>query len=351
MSGLEATIAVERGELDLELDLFIGSDRTLALLGPNGAGKSTVVDVLAGLLPLETGRIVLDGTVLDDPTTGRFVAPHSRSVGVVFQGGLLFPHLTTIENVEFGLRSRGLSRRQARREATEVLGTIGMQEFADRSPSELSGGEAQRIALARSLVGAPTMLLLDEPLSALDATTRVEVQRNLAQHLAAFDGPRLLITHDPAEAFLLADEVVLIEGGRVTQRGDPADIRLRPKTKYAADLAGSNFLLGEAQHGTVQTAGLTVHIADRSLVGKVVVTIHPRAVSLHLERPEGSARNVWETMVTVIEDHGDRVRVQLGQPLGITAEVTPGALAALALTPGAAVWCSVKATEVVAQPR
>ena len=232
-----------------------------------------------------------------------------------------------------------------------MLAAVGMEDFSSRAPSELSGGEAQRIALARSLVGAPRMLLLDEPLSALDATTRVEVQRSLSQHLAAFAGPRVLITHDPTEAFILADEVVLIEDGRVTQRGDPADIRLRPKTKYAADLAGSNFLLGEAQNGFVKTAGFPVHIADRSLAGEVVVTIHPRAVSLHLDRPEGSARNVWQTTVTVIEDHGDRVRVQLGQPLGITAEVTPGALEALAITHGATVWCSVKATEIVAQRR
>ena len=311
MGGLEAFIAVSRGELELELELSIRGDSTVALLGPNGSGKSTVVDVLAGLLPLDAGRIVLDGNVLDDPTAGRFVAPQNRSIGVVFQGGLLFPHLSVVENVEFRLRSSGISRSRARREALEIMTSMGMGQFASRSPSELSGGEAQRVALARSLVGAPLMLLLDEPLSALDATTRVEVQRTLSQHLDGFNGPRLLITHDPAEAFLLADEVVLMEDGRVTQRGDPADIRLRPRTKYAADLAGSNFLLGEAQDGSVETAGFTVQIADRSLVGKVVVTIHPRAVSLHLDRPEGSARNVWATKVTVVEDHGIAVDAEV----------------------------------------
>lgn len=351
MSGLEAVIAVDRGDLDLELELSIPADGTVALLGPNAAGKSTVVDVLCGLLPLDSGRIVLDGKTLDEPKSGVFVAPHDRAIGVVFQGNLLFPHLTVAENVEFGLRSSGTARSQARHEALDMLASIGMRELATRSPSELSGGQAQRIALARALVGSPRMLLLDEPLSALDATTRVDVQRSLSQHLDRFAGPRLLITHDPAEAFLLADEVVLIEDGRVTQRGDPADIRLRPRTKYAADLAGSNFVLGVAHGGAVDVGGFTLAIADRSLSGSVVVTIHPRAVSLHSDRPEGSARNAWESSVMIVEDHGDRVRVQLGEPFEITAEVTPSALAALGLVPGSPVWCSVKATEIVAEVR
>lgn len=346
MTGLEATISVGRGAMHIEVDLAIDAGRTVALLGPNGAGKSTVVDVLAGLLPLDAGRITLDARTLDDPTTGVFVPAEDRPVGVMFQDNILFSHLSVGENVAFGPRSRGTPKATARAAASRWLVSLGVGELVDVSPATLSGGQAQRVALARALAAEPRLLLLDEPLSALDATTRVEVRRVLADHLASFDGPRLLITHDPAEAFLLADEVVIIENGQVTQRGTPADIRMRPRTQYAADLAGSNLVLGTANHGVVTASGHQIHIANSTMAGPVVVTIHPRAVSLHRSRPEGSPRNAWSTQVAAVENHGDRVRIELAHPLPIIAEVTPAAATSLELTPGVDVWASVKATEV-----
>lgn len=318
----------------------------MALLGPNGAGKSTTVAALAGLLPIDGGRIELAGTVVDDPHHGIFVSAHGRRVGVVFQDYLLFPHLSVLENVAFGLRSHRLHRDQARSRARIWIGRVGLEGFEDRRPGDLSGGQAQRVALARALATEPDLLLLDEPLAALDVTTRNELRRTLHEHLGGFAGPRLLITHDPTEAFLLADQIHIIEHGVVTQTGTADDIRLRPRTRYAADLAGSNLLSGIAAGGNVDTGTHMLHIADHEVSGAVLLNIHPTAISIHLARPAGSPRNTWRTTVELIEHLGDRVRLRTGSPQPLTAEITKDATEALRLTPGAAVWVAVKATEI-----
>ena len=349
--GLEARGVVRRSaDFVLELELAIPSGTTAALLGPNGAGKSTAVAALAGLLPLDAGRIVLGETVLDDPDAGRFVAPEARRVGVVFQDGLLFPHMSALENVAFGLRSRGASAGAARERAGAWFGRMGMSELASRRPAELSGGESQRVALARALVTGPELLLLDEPLSALDVTGRAGLRRLLSEHLAAFDGPRLLITHDPDEAFELADRVHLLEGGRVTQVGTPDDIRMRPRTPYAADVGGSNLFAGTAAGGTVRVGEVELAVPDAGLAGPVRVSIRPNAVSVHRETPGGSPRNRWRTTLEEVREVGSRVRLRTGAPLPLTVEVTPDARRELALEPGAGVWLSVKATEIAVVP-
>ncbi len=194
------------------------------------------------------------------------------------------------------------------------------------------------------------MLLLDEPLAALDVTTRTQLRRTLAEHLAAFPGPRLLITHDPAEAFLLADEIHVIERGSVTQTGTAEDVRLRPRTPYAADLAGSNLLTGRAHGGDVDTGTCTLRIADPQVTGPVALTIHPTAISVHRERPGGSPRNHWETTVQRIEALGPRVRLLTGAPLPLAVELTRGAADELGLNRGARVWVAIKATEIGVQP-
>lgn len=346
-TGLDARIDVAiDDEFRLQLELIIPAGRTVALLGPNGAGKSTTVTVLAGLLPLDDGHIRLGERILDDPTMGEFLPPEHRRIGVVFQDYLLFPHLSVADNVAFGLRSSGRGRSEARKQAVAWLAQLDVAGLADDRPSQLSGGQAQRVALARALVTEPDMLLLDEPLAALDVTTRARLRHLLEDHLAAFPGPRLLITHEPAEAFLLADEIHIIEDGVVTQTGTPDDIRLRPRTQYVADLAGSNLLTGRAGGGEFLVGGFRLKIADTRIAGPALATIHPRAISLHLQHPEGSPRNTWQTSIERIDHHGDRVRVQVGDPLRLTAEVTPAAVAALGLGVGSAIWVSVKATEI-----
>jgi len=350
-AGLEARLVVGRGEsFRLDLSLSIPPGTTAALLGPNGSGKSTAVAALAGLLPLEEGRISLGGSVLDEPGKDLFVPPEARKVGVVFQDYLLFPHLDVLENIAFGLRSRRAGKEIALARAAEWVERLGLHGLAHRRPGDLSGGQAQRVALARALVTEPDLLLLDEPLSALDVTTRVQFRRTLAEHLEGFAGPRMLITHDPTEAFLLADEIHVIEHGTLTQVGPSDDIRLRPQTPYVADLAGSNLVAGTANDGIIDTLGHFLHIADHTIKGSVLATIRPSAISLHRREPDGSPRNAWKTTIDLVEHLGDRTRLRTGGPLPLTAEITEEATRALDLVEGVAVWVSIKATEITVEP-
>lgn len=348
--GLEVDLTVRRSDVfQLTLNLGIPAGETVALLGPNGAGKSTAVAAIAGLLPIDVGRITLNGTVLDDPATDVFVPADDRSVGVVFQDYLLFPYLSVLDNVAFGLRTRRTPREKATARAWIWLERLGLEELERRKPGDLSGGQAQRVALARALVTEPDLLLLDEPLSALDVTTRTELRHTLAEHLDAFAGPRLLITHDPTEAFLLADDIHVIEDGSVSQNGTADDIRLRPRTQYAADLAGSNLIKGTATNGRVDAGAQTVQIGDDQLSGPVLLTIHPTAISIHATRPEGSPRNSWQTTVERVELLGARVRLKTGPPLPLTLELTEAARSEMALSAGSQVWVAVKATEIGVQ--
>ncbi|MDJ0960464.1 MAG: ATP-binding cassette domain-containing protein [Acidimicrobiia bacterium] len=345
--GLDARLVVASGNgFTLDIDLAIRSGHTVALLGPNGAGKTTAVQALAGLRSLDAGRIELHGRVLDDPAGNVFVPAADRHIGVVFQDYILFPHLNVAENVSFGLRSAGVGASEAVAAARSWLDRLDIAELAERRPGDLSGGQAQRVALARALITEPAMLLLDEPLAALDVTTRARLRRTLADHLEAYEGPRLLITHDPTEAYLLADEIHLIEDGAITQVGTAEDIRLRPRTRYAADLAGSNLVTGTASAGVVESAGHRLRVGDTTIHGPVLATIHPRAISLHRNEPEGSPRNTWRTSVDRIEHYGDRVRIQTGPPMPLTAEVTPNAVDALGLHEQSSIWVSIKATEI-----
>lgn len=348
--GLEARMTAARGEFALEAEITIAAGETLALLGPNGAGKSTAAEAVAGLLALQRGSITLGGRVLDDPERGILVAPERRRIGVVFQDLALFPHLDVLENTAFGLRAQGASRMAARRLAGERLEEMGLGELADRRPRELSGGQAQRAALARALAARPEMLILDEPLAALDVTARAETRRLLASYLAEFPGPRLVITHDPAEAFLLSDRVAILEEGKISQEGLPDQIRLRPRTKYAADLAGVNLLVGRVANGVLQVGGFQLAVPD-GVRGPAAAVVHPRAISLHVAQPAGSPRNVWRTVIERIERYGDVARVRTGEPLPLTAEVTAGALSSLAVEEGSPVWMSLKATEITLQAR
>jgi molybdate transport system ATP-binding protein len=348
--GLKVRVEVGVGQsFRLAAELTIPPGTTAALLGPNGAGKSTMVAAIAGLRPIDAGRIELEDVVLDDPDRGVFVPPEARGVGVVFQDYLLFSHMTVKENIAFGPRSRRAGRAEAADVAREWMGRLGLGGLADRKPRELSGGEAQRVALARVMATRPDALILDEPFAALDVETRSRLRRDLAKHLEGFDGPRLLITHDPTEAFLLADQIHIIEDGVITQTGTAAAIRLRPRTGYAAVLAGSNLVSGVAAHGVVDTGSHLLYTADGDADGPVLVTIRSSAISVHRERPGGSPRNNWRTTVDEIEHLGGRVRLRTGPPLALTVEITEDAAHDLSLGEGVAIWVAVKATEVMVE--
>jgi len=334
--------------LDVELDAKPGE--VVALLGPNGSGKSTAFRCLAGLLPIDDGRIDLDGESLDDPAAHVFVPPEQRPVAVVFQSYLLFDNLTALENVAFGLRARGVPKRTARARAAEWLDRVGLTDHAGHRPRALSGGQAQRVALARALATEPRLLLLDEPLAALDAGTRGDVRRDLRRHLAAVDGVRLLVTHDPVDAYALADRVVILNAGRVVQTGTMADVTARPRSRYIADLVGINLLAGTADDGTITTAAGGRIVPADPVHGPAFAVIQPHAVALYLTRPGGSPRNVWAATVADIDRQADRIRVRLDGAVPLVAEITPGALDDLALHPGDHLWASVKATEITTYP-
>jgi molybdate transport system ATP-binding protein len=338
--------AVRRGELDLSVALAVAAGTTLALVGPNGAGKSTCLQVLAGLLRLDRGALRLDGALLDGGAGGAFVPAEARRVGYLPQQPTLFPHLAARDNVAFGARCRGAAAHAARAAADEWLGRVGAAELAGRLPRELSGGQAQRVALARALASAPRVLLLDEPLAAVDASARLQLRHELQRHLATFAGPRVVVTHDVVDAFVLGDRIAVLEGGRVVQQGTAAAIGCAPRSRYVADLVGLNFLRGTAHDGVlVLDAGGELVVAS-PIEGPVVATVHPRAIALFRERPSGSPRNVWATAVDGVEAALAGCRVRLAAPLPLIAEVTPASVADLALAPGRPVWAALKATEI-----
>jgi molybdate transport system ATP-binding protein len=347
---LEAAVVRTLGRLRLDVDLTTKSGETVAVLGPNGSGKTTLFRCLAGLLPIDAGRIELDGEPLDDPTTDVFIRPERRPVAVVFQDYLLFPNLTALENVAFGLRARGVAKDQARAKAGAWLERVGLADHAHDRPRGLSGGQAQRVALARALATEPRLLLLDEPLAALDAGTRGDVRRDLRRHLTTFDGVRLLVTHDPVDAYALADRVVILERGEVVQTGTLADVTAQPRSRYIADLVGVNLLRGTGSDGSITTpTGGRIIPAD-PVSGEAFAVIQPHSVALYASPPDGSPRNVWPATVTDVDRRADRVRVRLTGEVPLVAEITPAALDALTLQPGDQIWATVKATEITTYP-
>ncbi|GAA2135163.1 ABC transporter ATP-binding protein [Kitasatospora kazusensis] len=348
--ALDARLRVDRSAFALDLALTAAPGEVIALLGPNGAGKSTALRALAGLIPLTTGHLRLDGVTLEDPAAGLHTPAENRPVGVVFQDYLLFPHLSALDNVAFGLRCQGLGRKPSRAEALPWLERMGLADHAQAKPGALSGGQAQRVALARALAVRPRLLLLDEPLAALDARTRLDVRAQLRRHLAEFEAVAVLVTHDPLDAMVLADRLVVIEDGRQVQSGSPAEIARHPRTDYIARLVGLNLYQGLAAGQTVTLADGPVLTTTDELTGPVFVAFPPSAVTLHRGRPDSSARNVWELRVTGLDLHGDQVRVDLTGGLPLAADLTPAAAAELDLAPGSSVWASVKAAQTHAYP-
>lgn len=348
--SLEARVRVRRGPFQLDVDLTIEAGETAAVLGPNGCGKTTLLHALAGLIPLDEGRLTVNGVVLEDPAAGIAVPAEERPVAVVFQSLLLFPHLTALDNVAFGLRCHGKPRREARHIAREWLERMGLGDKTRSRPSALSGGQAQRVALARALAVEPRLLLLDEPLAAVDVQGRAELRRDLRKHLASFDGVRLLVTHDPLEAFALADRVIVLEGGRVVQRGTTAEVTARPRSRWVADLAGVNLFRGKAEGTRITLEGGGELIVAEPLMGDVFAAVHPRAVALLHAKPEGTPRNVWRGPIDEIDVEGPIARIRVGTTPSIVAEVTVVAVVALGLAPGEDVWATVKATEIVLYP-
>lgn len=353
MSGplrIEGRLGV--GTFEFDLHLTVRGGEVVGLLGPNGSGKSTVLRHVAGLLAMRSGVITLAGAPLDAGT--RVVPAHRRPVGFVFQHYRLFPHLSVLDNISFEAAGR-VGRRRARRLARPWLDVFDLGALADHRPGQLSGGQAQRVALARALARDPQVLLLDEPMAALDARTRMQVREVLREQLTGFTGPTLLVTHDPVEAMTLTDRIVVLERGAVLQSGPPAQVARRPASGYVAQLVGLNLLTGTSLGGgaiALAGGGRAVGVAQDGAPpppgAAAMAAVRPTALTVHTTAPAGSSsRNCWAGAVQALEAVGDRVRLQVAGPPELLADVTAAAVAELDLRPGTRVWTTAKATDTL----
>jgi len=344
------TLDLHVAERDVRLHLTVATGETVAILGPNGAGKSTLLGTIAGLITPDTGRAELDGTVLFDlpaAGTGRRLwrPPHQRGVSLLAQEALLFPHLSVLDNVAFGPRSAGIPAAKARAVATRWLREVGAEPLAARRPAELSGGQAQRIAVARALAADPGLLLLDEPLAALDISVAPAMRRMLRRVLA--ERSAVIVTHDVLDAYTLADRVIIVENGRIVDQGTPAAVFDRPRSAFAAGLAGLNLVTGVRRGTTLVTAdaAATIDNVPEPVVAAegapLSLAVRPAAVSVSAKPPADPGLARVRAALIDLEPRGDFVRARSAV---LAADVSPKEAAQLDLAVGSPVWFSFAAT-------
>lgn len=362
MAGLQVDMAVDRAAFTVRVAEEVPVGECLAVLGGNGAGKSTLLSVIAGLLVPDRGVVRVGEQVLTDTTAGVQVPPERRRIGLMGQNPLLFPHLTALENVAFGPRSQGQDRRAARAAAGSWLERLGLNGFADRKPRNLSGGQAQRVALARALAAGPELLLLDEPLGALDVATVPEVRQVLRTHLREQGITAVVVTHDVLDAAVLADRAVVLDAGQVVDRGPIAQVLTAPRSIFGATLVGLNLVTGTTDQPAAAGHPVAVRLPGgavlQGLAGAelptgtpVAAVCSPSAVALYAADPGGSPRNHWPATVRLVQTGAGTVRVHLDGPVPLVAELTAAAVAELGLAPGVPVIAAVKATEITVHAR
>ncbi|PDH67089.1 MAG: ABC transporter ATP-binding protein [Acidimicrobiales bacterium MED-G01] len=339
---LDAGVVLQRGDLHLNAELRVQHGEVVAVMGPNGAGKTTLLHALLGWLPLQSGWIFVDGETFEAPNEDIATPTHRRGLGMVFQDGLLFPHLRVAGNIRFGAAPN--------KDLTSLIETLELSSLLQKYPSELSAGQTQRVALARTLAAGPKMVLLDEPLASLDTTGRSRARDLIGTALSENLSGALIVTHDPVDAFALAQRVVVLENGRISQFDSPEAIQSQPQSRWVADLMGWNIFRG-MRRGTSVLMPNGTEIATTGLQadGEVAAMINPASVALFPERPVGSPRNSWLCQVRGVQLLGDIARVSLSGPLNIYADITTTAAAELALKEGTEVWVTVKATEVLTE--
>lgn len=370
--GQDLQVAFELPERDVVIDLEVEAGRTTALIGPNGSGKSTVCSVVAGLLDAENGQVVLGGRALDGP--GGFVRAGRRQVALLSQEPGVFTHMSVLGNVVFALRCQGVSRAEATRRACAELTAVGADHLASRPGGALSGGQAARVALARALATGPRLLVLDEPMAALDVTARQEMRRLVARRCAEEGLTLLLVTHDVLDLTALAEDVVVLDRGRVVEQGPTARILSAPRSDFVAHLTGTAVLTGvidgdaeapglrlpsgQVVHGRPREDSTDGHVGeqghrdDRNEVPRPgapgIALVPPDAVALYRQAPHGSPRNVLTARVTGLERSGAlvSVRLELEEGQRLSAAVTAGAVAELGITEGREVCCVIKAVQV-----
>ena len=348
MSGLEVTAHDRLREIELDIELHVDRRRGAAIVGPSGAGKSTVLRIIAGLRRPDPGRVAVGEQVWLDTRRGIDLRPEERACGFMFQDYALFPHLSAWRNVAFGAPGDRITRR---RRALEQLERFGVEGLASARPSSLSGGERQRVALARSLARDPSVLLLDEPLSALDTRTRGHAGRELVAALREAETFAIVVTHDFSEAALLAEEIFVMDEGRIVQQGTAAELSARPASAFVADFAGSVALEGTARPAAgglteVELDGGGVVTSTDLLRGPVAALIFPWEISLEPAGAthESSALNRLQVEVVSVTEIGNRVRVGMSAPQPLVAEVTAESIRSLGLGPGVRATAAWKAT-------
>jgi len=373
---LTAVLDTHLNTFHLDINFSAGKGKTTVLLGESGAGKSTVLRLLAGLLHPERGHISLEGNTYFDSERHIAIPPQERPFGYVFQDYVLFPHLTTFENVAFGLRAQHLPRNVVRQRVGEALEQVHLAGYDQRRPAQLSGGQQQRVAIARALALHPQLLLLDEPLAALDIQTRREVRQELRNLLSSVGITTVMVTHQYLEALLFGYHILVLEQGQVIQQGSHRDLLQYPRSSFVAELVGMNFFRGRVicceagamctiqlqnngRPGIELSAALEEHIQKLPEPGdEAFVLVDPRSITLYQTLPDSSARNVFQgTIVQLLNlgtpfgnnsEHSGRVRVSMSVddsvPL-LTAEVTEASASRMALREGKMMYATFKATE------
>ncbi|MBJ7289519.1 ATP-binding cassette domain-containing protein [Williamsia sp.] len=349
-AGLSATLRLRVPAVDVEFEVPAGA--TVAVLGPNGAGKSSVLNLLAGLLRPDSATVRVGDRVLVDDAT--FVAPHRRSVALLSQQARLFPHMTVRQNIAFAPSAARVGRAEVRRRTDEWMRAVDVVDLADRKPAQLSGGQAQRVAVARALAADPAVLLLDEPFAALDVDVAARLRALVGDVLTDRRRITLFVTHDIVDAVSLADTAFVMAGGRIVDRGPVRDVLANPVNDFAARLAGLNLVGGTWQSDHVAGDGIAVigEPVDGVRTGApVLAAFAPRSVAVYRDDPHGSPRNVFAGSVAQVVPHGDRAlaRVDCGATT-ISAELTWPAVSDLGLVAGSPVHLAVKASEVVVYP-
>lgn len=347
---LDANVQAAVGRFALACELRVELGRTVALVGASGAGKTSLLRTIAGLLRIQRGRIACGDECWFDSERNIFVPPQARSCGFVFAEYALFGHLSALENVAFGLRAVGSKRSFAHERAREVMDGFGILSLADRTAASLSSGEMQRVAIARALAPLPAVVLLDEPLSAIDVERRPPVRDALLRYIADSGAAAVVVTHDPVEAMLFAEQLIVLEHGAVVQRGSASELRERPRSSYVAAFSDVNLYQGMAHPeaggvSVVEVNGAALTILG-SWTGHVAIVVDPDSVVLSKTRPASSARNCLMGPVMYAVPDGSAVRVSVASSPPIVARITSQSAADLEIRPAAQVVATFKASEV-----
>ena len=345
---ISVSVSKQLRDFRLEANFEVESGKCVALVGPTGCGKTTTLRIIAGLETPDAGTVELNGDTLVDIERGLFVPPQRRHIGMVFQDYALFPHLSVLQNVTYGARARGRTKPEAKRAARDALALVRMDQLERSRPDRLSGGQQQRVALARALASGAKAFLMDEPMSALDATTRRHVRGELRQLVSEMALQTIIVTHDVVDALTLGDTLCVMNEGKVVQSGERHQLLSRPADPFVAEYLGVNLLSGVAQPGNnglceVSCDGVTFYSPDQA-EGQVLLTCNPWDISLSHARPSGSALNIVHGKITEVSHLGSRTRVTVTDGVSLTAEVTHSSEERLDLAPGAGIYASFKAS-------